>query len=240
MDTFLRMTQDYYPNYLRTEAFKGLVRTLKEDPRALARLTIGLLDHIALDPLEGDNIIDFVSYSGPDHALTELNAESESIWFYLHLNRVTNFIGSFTLPRSAPECAELFSAIQRNLDSKMFKAAAMHRRLEKLVPSRTRRIERKGRIAFQAVIDNAMLNPLYTSRADTEEVRNLRDVVLADARIAAAAVNDPLFARREQRHRKVIDASTSAVFGQSYPGMLATFATKYVVPEGQRLVADMM
>lgn len=226
-------------NYLRSVAFKALANSLSGDPRALARLTIKLLEHVALDPLAGTKLADFASYSGPAHALSALAPGAESTWFCLSLNRMSNFIGSFTLSSHAPEYEMMLVAIQRNLDSRMFKAAAMQRRFDRKQPARTSRFERLSHKAYTAVMDEAMKNPLYTSRAHTQEVRDLRERVLLEAQAAQAEIFDPLVARRLARYNKVAKATTSPGYYSGYSDILAMFAVQYVVPEHQKVLAEL-
>lgn len=228
-------------DYLRSDAFKGLVKSLSGDPRALARLTINLLEHVALDPLAGSQLKDFAGYSGPEHALSTLAPGAENTWFCLSLNRMSNFIGSFTLFSHEPECDLLLAAIQRNLDSKMFKAAAMQRRFDKKQPARTSRFERLSGKAYTAVMDEALKNPLYVSGSHSSpEVRDLRERVLLDAQSARAAIFNPLVARRLARYNKVAKASTTPGYYSGYSDILAMFAVQYVIPQHQKVLAELM
>ena len=224
--------------YLGTEVFKEGVRETAKDPRALARLTLNLLDHIALDPREGTRLEDFVSNGEVHCTVGGGQASSEDVWFCLQLNRTSNFIGSFSLPPTTPEYPLLLAAIQRNLGSKMFKAAAMHRRFERKFVRRSARYDAKARKAYQAVIDQAMSNPLYVSRSSSPEARAYREQVLSVAQAAHHSILVPLRDQLQLRGQRLGRASFSPDYQGSYTDMLVAFAVRYLTPLHQDAIAE--
>jgi len=90
-----------------------------EDPDAQAFLMLELLKSIALDPTQGET---------PDRFFRIYDDE---VIFTLHLDRWSNFITSCLCLPHGSRANQLIEAIQENLNSRMFKAAKMSRRLDK-------------------------------------------------------------------------------------------------------------
>jgi hypothetical protein len=222
-------------DYIRGEAFRTDVKNIQASPQELARLTLGLLKQLALDPQRGVLLGDFVQYAGEAPELEKLTATSDSIWFCLHFNRVTNFIGSFTLLRSAPETELLLKAIQDNLDSKIFKAARMHRRLAAKMHKSYSRIYRLGREAHQKIMDASKSEKYALAFRGAAEwntsARLLREELYDAAARAQEDVVAPLKARLENRLGAVANAAFGEDFCGGYTEILTAFAVHYIIPE---------
>jgi hypothetical protein len=106
-------------SFVKSSEFEKAVRTLDDKADIKAFLMCQLLLQIALDPLSGDKV---------EHFIRE---NEEEAWIQIRLDRTTNFIGWFSLPLDHPRVQELRIAIETNLNSRMFKAAKMSRRLDR-------------------------------------------------------------------------------------------------------------
>lgn len=105
-------------SFVKSVEYENAIKTLDSKADIKAYLTCQLLLKIALDPLTGDRV---------DHFLRE---NEDGAWIQVRLDRTFNFIGWFSLPSGDPRIAEIRKAIETNLNSRMFKAARMGRRLD--------------------------------------------------------------------------------------------------------------
>lgn len=129
---------------LRSEQFEDQVQALNKDAGALARMTVALLKYLALDPNVGHRVEDFIPEMNPAGRFT-----TGQVWVNLEFFKTSNFIGSFTIEANSAELPQLLQAIQENLDSKMFKAAVLYRRLESKFHPRVAAIRKRAQVAYQ-------------------------------------------------------------------------------------------
>jgi hypothetical protein len=212
-----------HADYFRSSDYLARLEELGNDTRALARLSAALLEHVALDPLHGNKLEDFITVS----------SNAETVFVCLQLNRLVNPIGAFAVSSEAPEAAVLVQAIEKNLASRMFKAAVMHRRLAHGNTKRYRRFEKAARAAFQAAYDKAESTtpqPAYFSEdARYARMRAIRET----AEAARAEVYGPLEARLKGRIHAVANQAYSADYRGGYYDILAAFASRYICPAPQ-------
>jgi hypothetical protein len=218
----------------RTLDYRARLEAMERDPEQLARLTIALLRHMALDPQRGTTVDDHTPFRGA--LIKGSNTASTDVYFALQFHRVTNFIGNFTLSAASPEMPALLKAIEENLASKMFKAAQMDRRLERTVPSHYSRFRKKAEAAYSAAYEKAEKGAPAWKAFDNEKRCSYYEAnVYPVARAASTAVLTPLQDRILQRLAKVRDAAYDADFLGSYTEIRITFATRYLVPAGVTL-----
>lgn len=207
--------------YCRSGELVARLEQDERDPNAMARLTIQLLQCMALDPLVGDQVAHFIGPAGEGDAFV-----------LLRFNRVVNFIGGFVISKASPAYAELVAAVQANLASRMFKAAQLHRRLDQARKKAEARIVRKGRQVFDAVYQPGVA--ALGVRPDTvaERIR-LREI--ADA--AYDAVTVPLQERLRQRVRGVAHQAFAPAFRGNGREMMLAFVEQFLCPARTRLPA---
>lgn len=203
------------PAYLRE------LDALGNDPAAMARLTVKLLDHVALDPLQGKTLGDFL----------KVGSDAETVFVALPLNRTVNFVGYFTLPVTSPELPLLAKAIDKNLASRMFKAAVLHRRLDAGNRPRFRRLEKVASAAYAATYAEADANlppvsPYASEKAGYERMATIRELASNARDNAYEPAKNRLFARIHAVARQA--ASTD--FQGSYTDMLIAFASRHICP----------
>lgn len=221
-------------DYVRTKAFLEDVERLEQEPKELARLTLGMLKHLALDPSIGDCVEKFVSIS------------DESIWFQLTFHRFTNIAGWFRLPRNTVESDQLLGAIQQNLESRRFKAANLCRRLDKKFQMRVSKLRRRAdsfgqRHRAEIALLVAKSPPPRYLDPDSTAARAAREV----ARQAYEAIWQEAFGptiRHLEGRMRAVELATFAFepefLGDSgFYSLVAEFAFKYIRPQPE-LVCD--
>jgi hypothetical protein len=220
--------------HFRSLDYRARLEAMERDPEQLARLTISLLRHMALDPQRGATVDDHTPFRGA--LIKGSNTAPNDIYFALQFHRVSNFIGNFTLPADSPEMPALLKAIEENLASKMFKAAQMDRRLEKTVPSHYARFRKQAEAAYSAAYQKAEVGaPAWKPFDNEERCRYYETNVYPVARAASTAVLTPLQDRIIQRLAKVRGAAFDEDFQGSYTDIRIAFATRYLVPTGVTL-----
>lgn len=216
-----RKQKDATAEFLRSAAFLEAINRADQDPAERARLLIGMLNHVALDPAEGTQAEHFV----------ELQGEYLRVWVKFY--RTSSIFGIFTIPRTSSEGRKLVQAIQANLDSRLFKAACMHRRLRDKAPARDYRLCRRASAAFSAELSKH--EPQWTVQKfqilDDVPVRAHTPGALAAAESAKQAIYQPATERRQRREEAVAAAScTLGNPGQDWYKFLAEFAMLYMAP----------
>lgn len=158
---------------------------------------------MALDPLSGNTTDAFV-----------LGLNSDLVCFNIRFDRFTNFIGLIELPATSGRVEQLIEAIRKNLNSKMFKAAQIHRRLDR---RRIRLFEQAGdraSAAYAEVIQNA-------------DKTVHRDDLLQQAREAYNQVFNPRKEQIQTRCRNVGRVSSNGFQG-SYTEAVAGFLYRHL------------
>ena len=213
-------------DHLRSEEYRKNVEALGNDPKELARLTGCLLKHVSLDPLVGKRLEDFVN---------PFNVESEEYYFYLPLNRVVNFLGNFSLRRDSAEARALLQAIQENLNSKMFKAASMHRRLDQARLRHERRLTARAKAAYEDSLAQSRRNATPYHGNLTAAERRQEEAQWTAMREAANAAHDAVYvephARMNRRIRAVGELAFDQDFRAGYTEILIAFAARYLCPQ---------
>lgn len=136
---------------LRSEQFEDQVQALNNDAAALARMTVALLQYLALDPNVGSRVEDFIPEAHPAR-----RTNAGQVWVNLAFFQTANFIGAFTLESDSVELSLLVKAIQENLDSKMFKAAVLYRRLKSKFHPRVAAIRKRAQAAYQRALEASL------------------------------------------------------------------------------------
>lgn len=196
----------YIADFVMSEEFMRSVREIDSNPARRAALMVELLKVVALDPTAGSKPTDFYSRSGAE------------VSFNLRLDRVINPLGSlFFLSIEDAHCVELMKAVKRNLESRMFKAAKMHRRLDNLAQRAMGRYSDLANKAYQRVRLHV------TGRLKSEHREHLTENDLAEMDRAFDEVYAPLKERLWKRMGKVAEASSPGLYNSSYTNWLASF-----------------
>lgn len=210
-----------HADYFRSQDYLDQLTELGKDPTAMAKLSIHLLEHIALCPREGSTLSDFL----------KVHSDAETVFVCLRLSGVSNMLGVFVLPVTSPALPLLVAAIEKNLASKMFKAAQMYRRLHGNNHARYRRIEAAARTASDKARQQVeATSPEFDSYA-TPEARRERSQRVRDA--AVEAFNSYWEAGHEKlqaRIRSVSQRSYSEAFRGGYMDILIAFTSRYICP----------
>jgi hypothetical protein len=106
----------------RSANFLNDLETLSKDPEKLALLLIEQLRLMPLCPLQGTQVQDFIHE----------DVTTGCAWTCLRFDRVINVVGFVELPLNTPVTKLLKQAIADNLKSRMFKAARILRKLNRL------------------------------------------------------------------------------------------------------------
>lgn len=222
--------KDPVTGYLSSPKFTDALDVVEQDPRHLARLTIGLLQNVALDPNQGTRVEDFTKHPGLTYVRGQLADSDDSIFFNLRFHDVANFIGTFTLSKGAPEMPTLINAIRENLESPRFKAAQMHLRLQNKQNQRIRRFRKLGYAAMDRQVAQSKKHaPQFSASQEAERMAYEQEQFKLRYQAFDAAFN-PLRARMENRLQAVKKATVSKAFQGSYKDMLIAFAYQYLVP----------
>ena len=224
-----RKQKDDTAAYLRSPAFLAAVQRADDDPAERARLLIGMLSHVALDPSEGSQVENFL----------ELQGEYLRVWVKFY--QVSSIFGIFTVPRTSPEGRQLVQAIRANLTGRLFKAACMHRRLRDKAGARDYRLCRRASAAFSAELSKH--EPQWTVRKfqilEDETFLAHTPAALAAAESAKQAIYQPATERRLRREEAVARASCNLGNpGQDWYKFLAEFAMRYMAPQSPAEVLE--
>lgn len=187
-----------------TQEFENAVLVAETENSVKAILLIELLNEISLDPLSG---------TSPDAFYTR---HLGSVGFNARLNRWTSFIGVFELsePKESALIASVISAITANLDSKMFKAARLHRRLDKRYSRRYKIAAEHAYAEYTAYLSKCVLPNSESDRSRASEVR--------DQKLAQQLA---LFTSRTQRVSQV----SGSLFTSSYTESLTSFLARHLM-----------
>lgn len=226
---------DLKAGYFSSSKFLDALAEMEQNPREMARLTIGMLENMALDPREGTRFEDFVKYAGQPWCLTKLKADSDSIWFCLRFYSVTNFLGTFTLPMEAPEMPLILDAIRKNLASRRFKAAQASSRLVNKMHRRFARIAKPAVEARVTHLTEAFKTAPKFSHYQEHEQQAYERAAYELSEQAFNVVYKPLRERLEKRMLAVKKAAFTKAFQGSYFDMLITFADMYLLPQHRTL-----
>jgi hypothetical protein len=208
-------------NYFTSPEYLERLDSIGKDSSAMARLTINLLEHIALDPLRGNRLSDFLPIA----------TDSETVFVCLHLDRTVNFIGFFVLPITSPELPALAAAIEKNLASKKFKAAVMYRRLSAGNSPRFRRYEKAASAAYSIARQLAEeteppVSPYASDNARLERSRRINEYAYQ----ARDNVYEPAKNRLLTRIAGVGRQAQDATFQGGYYDILVAFAKRHLCP----------
>lgn len=210
-----------HTEYFKSPEYLEKLDAIGKDPVAMTRLTIKLLEHIALDPRTGTRLEDFLKVA----------SDAETVFVCLHLNRTVNFVGFYDLLVTAPELPLLAAAIEKNLASRMFKAAAMHRRLDRGNHPRFRRFETAASKAMAAARLQAESSVPEVSQYASDESRFQRSRTISEmSREAYNAVYDVAMNKLLRRTGAVGRQAFDKPFQAGYTDMLVAFATSHLCP----------
>lgn len=189
-------------DFVRSKDFEDALTKTEMEEDAKAYLMVEALKKIALCPCRGETPEDFIFY------------RSDSvIAFNIQFDRWSNFIGLIGLPLNSGRAQQLIDAIETNLNSKMYKAAKMHRRLY----FRRRKIESqvcgRARSVYTKVLERY--------RSETGAKWNTAEVIaLADEEFDR--IYSPRMKNVDERVRKVADVAEGGFRG-AYPEAVANF-----------------
>lgn len=210
-------------SYFRSQDFRTELERIGNDPKARLHLTISLLKHMALDPLVGTRVRDFLDISA---------SPGQLLFVYFRFNRVANPIDHFLVKAGSEEFELLVKAVQENLKSRMFKAARIHRRVDVLRIRICEQISRRANQAYYAVKEEGTRNaPARTSRFGTDPVasKHWHDTQAA-ADAAFDAAYDAGIQRTHDRVRRIANEAFSPEFRGNGIDILAAFARMYLCP----------
>lgn len=208
-------------NYLSSPAFIEQLDAIGSDPETLAKLSIQLLDHVALDPTYGSKVEDFIVVA----------SDAETIFVNLQLNRLVNPVGAFMMRVTSASLPALMRAVQANLSSRMFKAAVTHRRLSHGNTRRIRRFEKAASAAFQAAYlkaDASIAKPSVYASEDARYERQQEVRAAGDA--AYRKVYQPLFERLDSRITAIGRQAATEGYREGFYDILVKFASTYICP----------
>lgn len=151
----LHMLPENIKPFFQAEGYIDLMLEIDNSEQRKAELTIQMLNCMALSPTEGYESVDDCYYDGDGTAA-----------FMLHFNRITNPIGMFTLELSDPLFQSVLDAISENLKSRMYKAAIISRRIERLSVKAQVRYRRKAGKAYEQVMDAAEVSAEVIAQAE--------------------------------------------------------------------------
>jgi hypothetical protein len=141
-------------SYIQSEAFSSDVARLRGDDVLRARLTVRLLEGIAVDPLSVARGETFVhGISGRD-----------LLWINIRLDRWVNFLGAFSLAESSAQLQEVLAAIERNVQSPMFEASKAHRAHDRTISAEHARVSELARAAFDEACHGVRRQDLSASQ----------------------------------------------------------------------------
>lgn len=182
--------------------FKEAIAAADASEDTKAFLMVEALKGIALDPLTGEGPASFYTIHG------------DSAGFHIRLNRTSNFIGLIDLPADSGRAKQLTEAIEQNLASRMFKAAKMHRRLDKRRTRLHMLAHEKAWFARMEVLE------YRTNPKPSKEKLDL-------AKAAYAMIYDPRMEAIDARIKRVSDASCPAFRG-AYTSAVAEFLYRHL------------
>jgi hypothetical protein len=221
----LNVVADGMGRQLHGASVQQMVNTARYDDYARAGLTLALLSHMSLDPLSGNRLEDFVDM---------MPSADGMVGVYLSFYQVANFVGSFVISRSSSEWSELQQAIGQNIDSRMFKAAAMHVRMREKYHSRIRVLEGRARAVHQKALDDALAirNPQPAGRWVRPS-----DAVLDECYVLAHSAKQAGLIAPRQRLDFRMESVRQQAYRPDYRGsfyeMQTAFAAKYMASQNQ-------
>lgn len=214
-----------HATFLTSQSFKDTVNKVEKDDISKAELLCELLNYLAICPLEKLNPDNFTASSLAQRALTH-----ETVAVCIRFNRVSNFVAPFIeIPVDHPVAKKLYAKIYENLHSSYYKAAQVHRRLEKKRTARYNWIQNQAHKEYMAVLDAVIPNE--------QGRRFATDADYAAANAAYDRVRDPKVAHFENRFKGVIDASSHEQAQGNYWDILRNFALNHIAsPEAPALL----
>jgi hypothetical protein len=142
-------------SYIKSEAFAADVARLRSDDVLRARLTVRLLEGIAVDPL---------SMARGETFFVHGVLGRDPVWVNIRLDRWVNFLGAFSLANGSAQIQEVMNAIERNLQSPMFEAAKAHRAHDRTISAEHARASELARAAFEEACHGVRRQDLSASQ----------------------------------------------------------------------------
>lgn len=205
----LHMFTGELKDFVLSAEFEENMRKADADPEILARLNMRALKGITLESFRGTRPDDFI-----------LRSETHTTYL-IGFSRVVNPMGPMlTLPNDSDYVDEMTRAVEENLNSKMFKAAKMSRRMDKRAVRLASQSAARGRKAYDLVLKQSN----YYSKESSPEER-YHQIFLAN--LAYDQVTDPARARIKERHRRVSDCVDPGFTG-NYSEAIANFFHKHL------------
>lgn len=211
--------------FVRSPEFRAAMERAASDEEIKARLMIQALKGISLSTDKGDTMDDFTIYY-PENG-------RKMVCFWIKFHGWVNFIGNIDLPEGSEIAIELIEAIQENLNSRMFKAATVMRRI---YPVKDRLYGQAGR---KVKLAERQLNEGYAEKREEiaksyssfeERYIHLRAL---DEEIKAKVdeLYDQTYNRRidqlEERYRRV-SRQAHPEFNGAYTEAVASFLYKHL------------
>lgn len=203
-------------DYKLSQDYRDDMEAIHNDPVLATRLTLRLLENIALDCKAGTTVEDFL---GPD--------SKDGVEFVnLRIHRTANFIPAFSLSRSSDEFAQLREAVKVNLESSMFRAANISRRLEASYTSREARWSRLAYKAYGLASDKANA---ACPRSHFHRTREDVQAIVEASNRAYDAVYRPLEACYKRRLASLEQLrDRTPMFDGAFPDIAANFVRLHV------------
>ncbi|WP_425953105.1 hypothetical protein [Ralstonia pseudosolanacearum] len=203
----LHMLNGDVRSFVGSADFTKAMKDADENDETKAFLLVKALDGIALDPLIGSNVDSFVWH---------LDGE---VIIQVRFDRMVNFLGLFSLPESSRWAAPVIAAVECNLRSRMFKAAAMRRRLDRRAVRLLESARSRARNAYAASLNRA--------RASHGQGWQPSEDDLARANADYNQVFDPRKAQIGNRLH-TLQAISAPEFSGSYTETVATFLYRHL------------
>lgn len=207
-----------YANYFRSDEYQTYIKELSSNYEEAVRLTLILLNGISLCPLavaRKENVL----HIGPD-----------TVFVNLTFNRIVNIVGAFVMPASSPLIKQLQDAIAENLNSRKFKAATMHRRLDKLVTRHCNRYSKAASASLEATMRAAGMWPMPLEAKNTEAGRKRYDEFYAQTLEATNQYEEGCKSRLLSRISRVARAAYTGPYQGNFNDIMMWIAMEHVYP----------
>lgn len=180
----LHMVSNEIKLFLSSDAYLKSIKEVDGSDVLKAKLTINMIRSTALSTREG--------YETPEDCYYE--DEEGNAFFTLHFHRLTNPIGSFSLTLDDPLFQLVLDAIDRNVKSRMYKAAELTVRLERLSVKAQVRYRVKANAAYKQTLSENQPSDAMVASFDPD-----RFVVEAKATKLAEAAYDKVLNSNQTR-----------------------------------------
>lgn len=201
-------------DYFRSAEYLEKLDTLKDNTSELVRLTIGYLNHVALD---------YRKYSKPEDVFAD--TDGRTCLVNLQFFHIVSVMPPFQLDVTTPEAAALLKAVTENLTGRKNKAARAFERQRLKQSQRYARIASLARPAFMQIWEAGQQELKSTPEYFYNTVRARTQ---AQAEEARDRVYIPLRNKQDQRLGFLLSQACDTAYQSSFHDMPIAFATTYL------------